>query len=125
MAGANYSATIEAMSEGITKKEAIKAKDFTNAISLDEVVTPEGKFVITPAGYVVVKVHNDKADRPDYNKYVIFDKDGNKYVTGSDSFWESFHDICSDMEGEEFDIEIYKVESKNYKGKHFLTCSLA
>lgn len=120
-----YSATIKEMSIGVSKKDAIKAKDFTNAISLDEVATPDGKFVIKPVSYVVVGVHNDGADRPDYDKFVIFDDAGNKYVTGSESFFSSFEDIVADMGDEEFEIEIYKVESKNYKGKHFLTCSLA
>ena len=58
--------------------------------------------------------------------YVIIDKNGDKYVTGSLSFWNSFMDIYTEMlgEDEEWSIKAYKLDSKNYKGKKFLTCSI-
>ena len=63
----------------------------------------------------------------DYYNYVIIDKDGTKYVTGSPSFWSSFKEIWDEMReesDEEFSISIYKVPSKNYNGKDFITCSI-
>lgn len=59
-------------------------------------------------------------------KYVIIDENGNKFVTGSESAITSLLDIIDEMTGEDEDysIEFYKKESKNYKGKSFITCSI-
>ena len=73
-----------------------------------------------------LSIHNEKSDNVDYENYVIIDKNGDKYVTGSASFWSSFMDIYNEMQGEEeaWSIKAYKLDSKNYKGKKFLTCSI-
>ena len=60
-------------------------------------------------------------------KYVIVTKDGTKYVTGSNSFITAFEDIEDEMADageDEYEIEVYRMESKNYKGKQFITCSI-
>lgn len=121
-----YSVKISEVSRTITAKERVMLKDTTNAISLDE-VTREGKFVFEPDYYAILDVHNEKSEDKDYIKYVIVDKAGTKLVTGSDSFFTSFKDIMDEMEGcdEEFSIEAYRMPSKNYKGKEFITCSIA
>lgn len=123
---ANYSVKIVDSSRTLTARERIRMKDTTNAIKLDEVCAPDSPMVITPTGYAVLGIHNEASDDVDYNNYVIEDESGNKYVTGSGSFWESFKEIWDEMseEDEPYSIEVYKVESKNYKGKHFLTCSI-
>lgn len=120
-----YSVTISEVSRSITAKERVKLKDTTNAISLDE-VTREGKFVFEPDYYAILDVHNEKSEDKDYIKYVIVDKAGTKLVTGSESFMTSFKDIMDEMEGcdEAFSIEAYRMPSKNYKGKEFITCSI-
>ena len=117
----------ESSKTDLTARERVLLKDTSNAIKLDEVVTEDGTpFVLSPAAYAVLAVHNEKAksDDKDYEQYLILDSDGNKYVTGSQSFWNSFADIWSDMEGEPFELSIYKKPSKNYTGKCFLTCSI-
>ena len=120
-----YSVNIREVSRSITAKERVKLKDTTNAISLDE-VTQEGKFVFEPDYYAILDVHNEQSEDKDYIKYVIVDKAGTKLVTGSESFFTSFKDIMGEMEGcdEEFSIEVYRMPSKNYKGKEFITCSI-
>lgn len=107
-------------------KDKIKFKDTTDAIKLDDMVTPNEPIVIKPVGYVVLDIHNEKSDNVDYKNYMIIDENGNKYVTGSESLWTTFIDMFSDMVGEEeeWELKIYKVESKNYKGKYFLTCAI-
>ena len=41
---------------------------------------------------------NEKSDtNKDYNNYMIVDKDGTKYITGSPSFWDSFNEIYEEM----------------------------
>lgn len=122
----DYEVKIRETSCELSARDRIKMKDFTNATQLDE-VTNEGSFVIAPAAYAILDVHNEKSDKDkDYVKYLILDKGGNKYITGSNSFFKSMMEIWEEMAptGEEFEIEIYKVPSKNYKGKSFLTCSI-
>lgn len=121
-----YSVEIKESSKELTPRERIIFKDTSNAIKFDEVVTDEAPFVLTPVGYAVLNIHNEKSkDNKDYNNYLILAEDGNKYVTGSTSFWTSFIDIWNEMQGEEqYSIEVYKMDSKNYKGKKFLTCSI-
>lgn len=122
-----YSAKVVFISKDIPAKEKIKLKDTSNAISLDAATT-ESPVVITPDFYAELSVHNEHSQDKDYKKYIIVDKDGNKFVTGSESFITAFRDIASDMAtdapGEEYSIEVYRKPSQNYKGKEFITCSL-
>lgn len=120
-----YSVTIKYVSKELSAKERVMIKDTTNAVSLDE-VTQGAKFVFEPDYYAILNVHNDKSEDKDYTKYLIVDKGGNKIVTGSESFFTAFNDIMDEMEGtdENFEIEAYRLPSKNYKGKEFITCSI-
>lgn len=121
----DYEVKIADSSHDLTARERLMYKDTSNAIRLDEATT-KGTIVITPVAYAVLEIHNEKGDDKDYNNYVILDSEGNKYVTGSSSFWKAFEDIWDEMscEDEPFEIEIYRLESKNYKGKQFITCSI-
>lgn len=121
-----YSVAIRECSTELTARERIKLKDTTNAIKLDEAASGETPLVIRPVAYAVLDIHNEKSDNKDYPNYIIMDDEGNKYVTGSESFWTSFKEIFEEMESENeaYEIEVYKVDSKNYKGKQFLTCSI-
>lgn len=120
-----YSVKITNASKELSAKERVALKDTTNAIALDE-ATQAGKVLIEPDFYVELSVHNEKSEDKDYTKYVIVDKSGNKYVTGSASFMSAFSGILDEMadSGEEYAIEVYRMPSKNYKGKEFLTCSI-
>lgn len=120
-----YSVKITNASKELSAKERVALKDTTNAIALDE-ATQAGKVLIEPDFYVELSVHNEKSEDKDYAKYVIVDKSGNKYVTGSASFMSAFSDILDEMadSGEGYAIEVYRMPSKNYKGKEFLTCSI-
>ena len=126
MAKTNYSVAILETSKEITAKERVALKDTSNAIKLDEVVALDKPFVFKPEFYAILEIHNEASEDKEYKNYVIVDDGGNKYATGSESFFDSFIDIYSEMDGtgEEYAIEVRKVESKNYKGKTFLTCSI-
>lgn len=128
MTNRGYSAKIIDCSKELTAREKIRAKDMADAIALDE-ETKAGDVQIEVDYYLTVQVHNDKADRKDYTKYVIFGKDGNKYVTGSESFWRAFSDIADELleadAMDEFVIKVLRKPSKNYQGRDFLTCVLA
>lgn len=120
-----YSVSIKETSKQLSAKERIMFKDTTSAKKIDE-ESQNGDFIITPSFYGILEVHNEKSDNVDYENYVIVDESGEKYVTGSASFWSSFMDIAKEMEGEteEWAIKVFRVPSKNYKGKDFLTCSI-
>lgn len=121
-----YSVTVVECSKELTAKERIKIKDISDAIKLDSAVDPESTLEIVPDITATLKVHNEKSDNKDYNVFVIIDKDGKKYITGSESFKQSYKDIEKEMDGETeaWAISVYKIESKNYKGRYFITCSI-
>lgn len=127
-----YRATVRECSKEITVKERIMLKDTSNATSLDT-LTQEANFngekvLINVDYYATLDIHNEKSDNKDYVNFIVVDKNGEKYVTGSQSFITSFIDIVEEMidAGEtEIVIEVYRKESKNYKGKDFITCSIA
>lgn len=121
----NYSVELKEASKQLTAKQKIAIKDTTSCVKLDD-ATKEQPITITPDFWAVLSVHNEKSDNPDYENYVIVDIDGVRYVTGSTSFWSSFQNIATEManEDEEWGIRVYRVESKNYKGKSFITCTI-
>ena len=126
-----YTATVREVSKEISVKEKIMLKDTSNAISIDT-LTQEASFnnekvLIDVDYYAILDIHNEKSDNKDYINFIIVDKSGNKYVTGSESFITTFTDIYEEMKGageENITIEIYRKESKNYKGKDFITCAI-
>lgn len=120
-----FSVTIRETSREISAKERVKIKDTTNAIKLDN-ATQEGVVEIVPDMYAILDIHNENGDDKDYVNYVIVDVSGDKYVTGSESFWSSFINIYKEMENEsdEWSVEAYRVPSKNRPGKDFITCSI-
>ena len=127
----NYSATILDASRELTARERVMFKDTQNAISMNDYAEQAkaegGKAIITDVkDYVHITVHNEKSDDKDYDNYMIIDVDGQKYVTGSQAFWNSFMDIYNEMkdEAEPWGIQLNLIPSKNYKGKNVLTCSL-
>lgn len=123
---ADYKATVEAASWEMSAREKLRYTDFTDVIQIDE-ATQAGDIIIDVDKWAVINVHNEKSDTVDYVKYVIIDKDGQVYVTGSESFWNSFTQIYEVMseEGETtYSIKVYRRESKNYKGKGFITCRI-
>lgn len=115
---------IESSISDMSARDRLMLKDTSNARKFDEIVDSGADFTFRPVAYSVLEVHNDKADQPVYNQFIVVDSDGNKYVTGSSSFWEAFIDIWVEMDGEPFELAVYKKPSKNYKGKSFISCSI-
>lgn len=124
----NYKATISFCSKDLDARERIRTKDVSDAIKLDAATQDVPFIEIDVAYYAVLDIHNEKSDSTDYKNYIIIDKEGKKYVTGSESFYKSFIDIVEELADdgiEEFTIKVYRHDSKNYAGKQFITCSLA
>lgn len=120
-----YSVKIVNASKELSARDRVAVKDTTNAIALDD-ATKDSPLVIAIDYYVELAVHNEKSEDKDYKKYVMVDKSGNKFVTGSESFFTAMLEIMDEMaeSGEDFEIQVYRMPSKNYKGKEFLTCSI-
>lgn len=120
-----YFVKIVNASKELSARDRVAVKDTTNAIALDE-ATKDTPLVIAIDYYVELAVHNEKSEDKDYKKYVVVDKSGNKFVTGSESFFTAMLEIMDEMSdsGEDFEIQVYRMPSKNYKGKEFLTCSI-
>lgn len=121
-----YSVKVVECTKDLTAKERVKIKDTTNAIKLDD-ATQGGAIVIAYAYHAVLAIHNEKLDDPDYRQYIVVDTAGNKYVTGSESFFTAMTEIVDEMSaaGEtDYELEVYRMDSKNYKGKQFITCSI-
>lgn len=121
-----YSVKVVECTKDLTAKERVKIKDTTNAIRLDE-ATQGGAIVIAYDYHAVLAIHNEKLDDPDYRQYVVVDTAGNKFVTGSESFFTAMTEIVDEMSaaGETvYELEVYRMDSKNYKGKQFITCSI-
>lgn len=126
-----YKASVSECSKELSVKEKIALKDTSNAIGLD-LLTQEANFngekvIIEVDYYATINIHNEKSDNKDYINFIVVAKDGTKYVTGSQAFISAFEDIANELaEAGESDmtIEVYRKESKNYKGKDFITCSI-
>lgn len=121
----NYSVAIRESSMELSAKERIMFKDTSAMVKVDE-ITKAGPINIKPIGWVILDIHNEKATpEKDYVNFVII-TDDELYVTGSESFWNSFWNIYSEMEGEseEWELKCYRLPSKNRQGKDFLTCSI-
>lgn len=124
-----YKVTITATSKELTAKEKVRIKDFTNAIQLDTAIIGDEHLLLDYDYHVDMEVHNErtKNEKKDYFKRVIVDKDGQSYLTGSEAFCTAMDSVLEEMaEAEEtdFKLDCYKVDSKNFSGKQFLTCTV-
>ena len=126
-----YTATIRESSKELTPKERVMYKDFSNGVSMVDFVHAQReageKATIDFADYVIIDVHNPKADdNKDYTVYLLTDKNGNKFYTSSEAFWSAFSNIYEEMQesDEAWGVELVLIPSNKYKGKEILTCSL-
>lgn len=121
-----YSVEIKTASKELSAKQRIQLKDTTDAVKLDTATQGGECVVIVPDFYAELSIHNDKSEDKDYKNFVIVATDGTRYVTGSESFMNSFLNIYEEMKDEQEDwaLKVYRMPSKNRAGKDFITCSL-
>lgn len=121
-----YKATITFASKELTGKEKVMLKDLTNAVSLDDASDGNAPLVVDLDYYAHIHIHNERSENKEYDVCVVVDKTGTKYRTGSESFRTSLEEIVEDMADtdEEWSLSVYRMPSKNYKGKSFITCSV-
>ena len=125
-----YSVNVTATSRDLSPKERVMIKDTTDCVRLNDAVQ-ESAVIIDVDYWAELSVHNEKSEDKDYPNYVVVDKDGTRYVTGSSSFWNTFMNIWDemcDLEGdgnaEPWLLKVYQRDSKNRAGKQFITCSV-
>ena len=124
-----FSVKIAYTSSELSVEDKIRLKDTRDAQSL-EVISREGAVKIGIVAYAVLDIHNEKSEDKNYRQYVFMDKDGNKYMTGSEPFFNSFTDIWEELDDADIPVDerffkIYQLPSRNYAGRNFVTCSLA
>lgn len=123
-----YSVKVVESSKELTKKETVMFKDLSDAINLSDFIDESNDAVIIDVdSYIHLEIHNERAkdgQNKDYDNYVIVDKNGTRYYTGSSSFWTSFIEIWKEMNDsdEEWSLKVYKKQSKGKKD--FITCSV-
>ena len=120
----DYSVTVKEVSKELTHKERVQITDLTDCVKLDA-ATQEGPVLIDLDYYAVLAIHNEKSTDKDYDNYVVVDKNGMRYSTGSKSFFNNLVDISVEMQDsdEMWQIKAYRRPSKNRQGKDFITCS--
>lgn len=125
-----YSSKVTYASKELSAREKIKIKDVSACQKLDELTQNNQHVEINVDFYAEISIHNEKADDKDYTNIVIVDKDGSRYVTGSNSFKRALDEIMEELidagvaDDEDILIDVYTKPSKNYSGKSFITCSL-
>lgn len=126
MSRTDYNVTVKEVSKDLTHKERVQLMDTTSAVRLDKATQGGEDVIIDPDFWAVLSIHNEKSDDKDYENYLLVDKGGVRYVTGSKAFWSTFTDIVDEMSDsdEEYQIRVYRSPSKNYSGKDFITCEI-
>lgn len=121
----DYSVTVKEVSKELTHKERVQITDLTDCVKLDA-ATQEGPVLIDLDYYAILQIHNEKSTDKDYENYVVADKNGIRYSTGSKSFFNNLVDISEEMQDsdEVWQIKAYRKPSKNRQGKDFITCSI-
>ena len=128
----DFSVEIIEASKEFTKRERIQLKDVSTMIKIDELSQVDDLF-ISYSAWAKLRIHNENAKKgnsKDYETFVLVDKDGNMYYTGSESFIRSCTDIIEEMTDgepdnfEDFSIRVVRKNSSNYAGKQFLLARL-
>lgn len=123
-----YEVTIRETGRDMDVKERIAAK------RLDDSMTLEKDMCIDIVNYAVLDIHNEKTKdgAKDYTVLALFDKNGSRYHTSSESFMNALFDILEEFVDagltlDSFEdglaIKVCEKQSKNYAG-NFYTCTV-
>lgn len=126
MANQNYTCKIIESNGEFDAYERVMCKDLGDAIPLDD-ATQQGPVVIEYEKHLILGIHNEKPENKDYEKCVVIDPEGRKFVCGSATFRRELENIVAELSDagiSGFNIKVYRKASNNYKGKDFITCSL-
>lgn len=116
--------SIKEASAELTAREKVALKNTTGAIKLDEIVKPDEPLEFVPSFWATLHIENEASSDKEYDQFVVASTTGEKYLTGSETFFRSFKSIWDEMDGEEFTLKVFKLPSKNFQGRYFLTCDI-
>lgn len=124
----DYEVKVKECSKQLSIKEKISLKNTEKYIKLDNATKVE-PVDIDLDWFATLDIHNEKSENKDYQVYVLIDKSGQGYMTGSPSFYRSFMDIYEEMSAAEGETEPWKIRvsrrpSKNREGKDFLIADI-
>lgn len=127
MANNDYESKIIESNGEFDAYERVMCKDLGDAIPLDD-ATQQGPVVIEYEKHLILGIHNEKSEDKYYEKCVVIDPEGRKFVCGGATFRRALESIVADLSDagiiSGFNIKVYRKASSNYKGKDFITCSL-
>nr|DAQ22809.1 MAG TPA: ssDNA binding protein [Caudoviricetes sp.] len=127
MTNSNYVCKILESNGEFDAYERVMCKDLGDAIPMDD-ATQQGSVVIEYEKHLILGIHNEKSEDKDYEKCVVVDPEGRKFVCGSATFRRELENIVAELSdagiSTGFNIKVYRKASNNYKGKDFITCSL-
>ena len=123
-----YEVKIVDGSREFSKVESLKIKMLSGAIAIDDLLKESANPIIEGVtDWAELEIHNENSKQDkDYSKYVIITENGDMYITGSESFWDSFrtiYDTMCDGDKEIFSIQVYAVKSSNFAGE-FFNCAI-
>lgn len=123
-----FSVTITRASKDLTRAEQIKLTTLNDSVGLDTMLRDATNPVVVDVDYYAI-LHidnpNGKNGPVSYNKIVIVDEDGTKYITGSSVFIREFTTLSDLVEGEPFSIRVLRKPTKSDPTRHYLTCMIA
>lgn len=116
-----YKAEIVSGTRELSKREAIRIKDYSSFKKLKDMA--DNSIIENVTGSFTVHVINEKSDSGEYYAYVIEQNGGENYVyTSSVPFNDSLNDILSEFidesgyPSEQIDIQVKRFPSKNNSG---------
>lgn len=116
-----YKAELVSGTREVTKREAVRIKDFSSFQKLKNMA--DNSIIENVTGLFVVHVVNEKSESGEYDAYVIEQSSGENYIhTASVPFHDSLEDILTeflDESGypeEQIDIQVKRFPSKNNSG---------
>ena len=127
MENKGYAVSFVESTKELTSRQIASMINFSDMIQLND-ATKEAPVLIDVDYCCIFDVHNDKSDNKDYRKYIYVDRDGQKYITGSESLYKEYINICKVLEGAgetaPWTMKVLRSPSSNNQGD-FLTCVLA
>lgn len=123
-----YKVEILGGSREFSKLERISLKDTSDVVSIVD-ACGDDRLEITVVDYVILHIINPHSKKEkEYDKFVLITDEGDRYVTGSESFIDTFMNIWEEMQDEPgviypVTIQCFVKESKN-NPQGFLTCRL-
>ena len=123
-----YEAKIVDGSREFSKVESLKIKMLSGAIAIDDLLKDSDNPIIEGVtDWAELQIHNENSKQDkDYSKYVVLTENGDMFITGSESFWDSFrtiYDTMNEGEKETFSVQVYAVKSTNFAGE-FFNCAI-